>query len=122
MEPVAITTLASFRPNTRWLVEYMRLTDKNWRGVRDVDAMVRKIDNEITANRAQTNAEIHRGMYPQLAPFSTYVDKQNRRAYLSNEQVHQVHVESGTVRSADKTVGLPDEAGWETLEPLVKEP
>ena len=111
-----MTSLSSFRPNLRWLIELKRISDKNWKGVRDVDALIRKIDRDITHNRERTNLQIHRDMYPRLAPFCDHIGPDGRKAFLSTETRHQINAK-GEIRSGDH---LREQPGWSWMKEYTK--
>lgn len=116
--PWVNTTLSNIRPNTRWLVEYLRIVDNNWRGVQKIDAIVRSIDDKIVENRAKTNAEIHRQMYPRLAPFASFLGPDNKSYFLPTNMEHQIDPTRERVRSGDK---LPDvNEQWKKLDEMVE--
>ena len=114
--PVAATCLTSFQPNLRWIAEYLRLQKQAEGVIIDVDRVCREIDREITANRAETNLQIHRDMYPRLAPYCDHLGADGKRYFLSTELDHQMD-EHGNIRS---DISLPDEAGWTRMPEYTK--
>jgi len=112
-QPYIATSLNSFQPNLTWLVKLMALLDRNLQGIADVDARVRQIDAEITRNRAETNAKIHRQMYPLLAPFADFVGPDGKSRFLPTDRDHQVDPD-GNIRSG---TDLKEDPGWEKLVP-----
>ncbi|HPJ26624.1 MAG TPA: hypothetical protein PLA80_10785, partial [Synergistaceae bacterium] len=112
-QPYIATSLNSFQPNLTWLVKLMALLDRNLQGIADVDTRVRQIDAEITRNRAETNAKIHRQMYPLLAPFADFVGPDGKSRFLPTDRDHQVDPD-GNIRSG---TDLKEDPGWEKLVP-----
>lgn len=107
-QPVVATMLNSVEFNMRWVGELLRVQKQAEGVIIDVDRFCRQVDSEITANRAETNAQIHRDMYPRLAPYCDHVGVDGKRYFLETDQQHQMN-EKGQIRSA---VTLPDEEGW----------
>ena len=119
MRSTFLMMMSSIQGNPRWVVQYMKVADSNWRGVMATDALIRRLDSEITANRAQTNIEIHRQCYPRIGPWATYQGPNGRRAYLPTDKDHQISEDGGAIRSGidlDKTA-----SGWHDMEPVVRE-
>jgi hypothetical protein len=83
-----MTTLLSIKFDTRWILELMRMVDQAWQKIQEVDAYIAKIDAEIVANRQQTNSEIHRQMYPRLAPYSSKRGPNGEDQFLPSDQDH----------------------------------
>ena len=106
--PVVATMLNSFQVNTRWVAEYLRLQKQAEGVIVDVDRFCRQVDAEITANRAETNAQIHRDMYPRLAPYCDHTGIDGKRYFLETDKQHQMNAD-GVIRSG---ITLPDEQGW----------
>jgi hypothetical protein len=116
MEKVFLTMMTSLRINPRWMVEYAIMVDKAAIGIGEVDAYCRKIDEQITANRAKTNIEIHRQMQPQLLPWHDYTGSDGRLYYLDTTKSHSMH-ESGLIFSGDEY--LDHLAGWKRMAPHI---
>ena len=110
-QPVAATMLNSVKFNMRWIGEYLKLQKQAEGTIIDVDRFCQKVDAEITANRAETNAQIHRDMYPRLAPFCDHVGADGNRYFLETDQQHQMN-EQGLIRSGTT---LPDQEGWRRM-------
>lgn len=107
-QPVIATMLNSVEFNMRWVGELIRVQKRAEGVIVDVDKFCQKIDAEITANRANTNAQIQRDMYPRLAPFCDHVGADGKRYFLETDKQHQMN-ENGLIRSA---LTLPDKEGW----------
>jgi hypothetical protein len=107
-QPVVATMLNSVEFNMRWVGHLLRVQKQAEGVIIDVDRFCRQVDSEIAANRAETNAQIHRDMYPRLAPYCDHVGADGKRYFLETDKQHQMN-EQGQIRS-DTT--LPDEAGW----------
>lgn len=107
-QPIVATMLNSVEFNMRWVGELMRIQKRAGDTIIDVDRFCQKVDAEITANRAETNAQIHRDMYPRLAPFVDHVGADGKKYFLETDQQHQMN-EQGLIRSGDT---LPDQEGW----------
>jgi len=114
-QPYVMTSINSFQINPRWLVLYTLLVNKASIKMGEVDRYIRKIDHEIWANRAKVNAQIHRDMYPVLAPFADFVGPDGKRRFLPTGTKHQID-SKGNIRSGDD---LPETPGWDAMK-LVK--
>lgn len=110
-EPL-ITSLQSFHLNPAWAMKCMLIANNNQRGIAKVDAMAAKIDAEIWASRAKTNNQIHREMYPLLAPFADKRGPDGKTRFLPTDKEHQVDP-NGNIRSGND---LPDEPGWTNMQ------
>jgi len=109
--PVIATILGSIEFNMRWVGEYIRLQKRAEGVIIDVDRFCQQVDADITRNRAETNAQIHRDMYPRLAPFCDHTGPDGNRYFLETDLQHQMN-ERGVIRS---DISLPDEAGWTNM-------
>ncbi len=107
-----LTSLQSFHLNSTWAMTCMLIAANNHRGIAQVDAIAAKIDADIWTNRAKTNNQIHREMYPLLAPFADKRGPDGKTRFLPTDQEHQVDA-NGNVRSG---TDLPDEPGWSNME------
>jgi hypothetical protein len=108
LRPVIAGILTSIEFNMRWVGEYLRLQEQAGGKIIDVDRFCRQIDAEITRNRAETNAQIHRDMYPRLAPFCDHTGPNGKRYFLETDLQHQMN-ENGVIRS---DISLPETPGW----------
>ena len=111
-----ITCVQSLKVNPSWAMQCIVLANRNHKGIANVDAIAQRIDSEIWANRANTNAEIHRQMYPLLAPFAEMEGPDGVHRFLPTGQDHQIDP-NGNVRSGNN---LPDEPGWTKMKLLQK--
>ena len=106
--PVIAGILTSIEFNMRWIGEYLRLQQQAGGKIIEVDRFCQQIDAEITRNRAETNAQIHRDMYPRLAPFCDHTGPDGKRYFLETDLQHQMN-ENGVIRS---DISLPETPGW----------
>lgn len=106
--PVIATVLNSIQFNQRWLGELLRVQKRAEGVIVDVDRFCQQVDADITRNRAETNLQIHRDLYPRLAPYCDHTGPDGQRYFLETGKQHQMN-EAGIIRS-DLT--LPDEPGW----------
>ena len=109
--PVVAGILTSIEFNMRWIGEYLRLQQRAGGVIIDVDRFCQQVDAEITRNRAKTNAQIHRDMYPRLAPFCDHSGPDGKRYFLETDLQHQMD-EHGHIRS---DISLPDTPGWTNM-------
>ena len=107
-----LTSLQSFHLNPTWAMTCMLIAANNHRGIAQVDAIAAKIDADIWTNRAKTNNQIHRDMYPLLAPFAEKRGPDGKTRFLPTDQEHQVDA-NGNIRSG---TDLPDDPGWSNME------
>ncbi len=107
-QPVVATMLNSVQFNMRWIGKLLSIQKKAEGVIVDVDRFCQKVDAEITANRAETNAQIQRDMYPRLAPFCDHVGADGNHYFLETDKQHQMNAQ-GVIRSGNT---LPDEEGW----------
>ncbi len=107
-QPIIATMLNSIEFNMRWVGELLKVKRNAEGVVMDVDRFCQKVDAEITRNRAETNAQIQRDMYPRLAPFCDHTGTDGKRYFLETDKQHQMN-EQGQIRSA---LTLPDQEGW----------
>lgn len=117
MSPCFLTMLASIRVNLKWYVMYKKMTDATWKGIQDVDAYCRKIDDEIVANRRKTNAQIHRDFYPLLAPFASKQAPDGQELFLPTGMNHYVN-DKGEVVGGEKP---PEQGDWKPMKVVAQE-
>jgi hypothetical protein len=112
-QPYTVVSLSSLRFNNYWVVRYIRLTNEAYRRIHELDKVIRKIDDDITANRCETNFQIMRDMYPLLAPYADFLGPDGKTRFLPTGTNHQVDPVTGRVRSGDD---LPDaDHKWKKL-------
>lgn len=109
--PVVATIVNSIEFNMRWIGEYLALQKRAEGVIIDVDRFCQQVDADITRNRAETNAQIHRDMYPRLAPFCDHTAPDGKRYFLETDLQHQMN-ENGVIRS---DISLPDTPGWTNM-------
>ncbi|MGD8453299.1 MAG: hypothetical protein PVJ57_15895 [Phycisphaerae bacterium] len=109
--PVIATIVNSIQFNMRWIGEYLALKKRAEGVIIDVDRFCQQVDADITRNRAETNAQIHRDMYPRLAPFCDHTGTDGKRYFLETDLQHQMN-ENGVIRS---DISLPETPGWTNM-------
>ena len=107
-KPVIATVLNSIEFNMRWVGEYLKVQKRAEGVIIDVDRFCQQVDADITRNRAETNAQIQRDMYPRLAPFCDHTAPDGKRYFLETDMQHQMNAE-GLIRS---DITLPEQEGW----------
>lgn len=112
--PCFLTMLASIRVNPRWFIAYKQMTDETWRGIQDVDAYCRKIDHEIWENKAKTNLQIHRDMYPVLTGYITKQAPDGTRQYLPTDTKHFIN-DRGEIVAGNQA---PEGGGWKPMKDI----
>ncbi|MEW6743359.1 MAG: hypothetical protein AB1486_11430 [Planctomycetota bacterium] len=110
--PYFVSMLTSFRANTRWIVRLQALNNDALKGIQDLDAYCRKIDQEIVENRQHTNAAIQDQMQSVLMPWHDHKAPDGQTYYLDPQQKHSIN-ERGEIVSGDKFAEGP---GWSKLE------
>ena len=110
-EPVVATMFNSVKFNMRWVGQLLKIQKQAEGVIIDVDRFCQRVDREIAANRAETHAQIHRDMYPQLAPFCDHVGADGKRYFLETGKQYQMN-DQGLIRSG---LTLPDEFGWKQM-------
>jgi hypothetical protein len=106
--------VCSIQPNTKWLVEMQIMVNKGQAAAEEVEAYCRRIDQEIHANRAETNSQIMQEAYPRLRGLQEHKGPDGTTHLLDPLQKHAIGP-NGEIVSGDQ---YPEEPGWQKMNPL----